>query len=140
MRNLIAIAYFLLSLIGCNGGGTTFATHSSVNGEDVVYSKTRVQAGIVHFECVRSASGQCHYTLFPRTCTNDPAPAAPPRACTAQPAEHFTVTAGDSRDVVGMSAPFDLCVRHDTRTVTADCREAKVATASAAAGPSATGG
>ena len=128
MRNLIATVYFLLSLVGCQGG-TTFATQASVDGQDVIYSKTRVQAGIVRFECVRSASGQCHYTLFPRECTADPAPAARPPACTSLPVERFTVAAGDHREVVGMQAAFDLCVRHDTRAVTADCREAKVAQA-----------
>ena len=41
MRNLIATMYFLLSLFGCDGGGTTLVTRASVDGEDVIYSKTR---------------------------------------------------------------------------------------------------
>jgi hypothetical protein len=142
MRNLIATLYFLLSLLGCDGGGTTFATRSSVDGEDMVYGKARVQGGIVHFECVRSASGECHYTLFPRECTLDPAPASPPRACSPLPAERFALKAGTSREVVGMTAAFDLCVSHDARALTIDCKDAAVAHAGAkgAGGASPTAG
>jgi hypothetical protein len=129
MRNLIATLYFLLSLLGCDSGGTTFATRTTVDGEDVVYGKAQVRSGIVHFECVRSASGECHYTVFPRECTADPAPASPPPACAALPAEHFTLKAGTSREVVGMSAAFDLCVSHDSRALTRDCKSSPVARA-----------
>src|SRR5688572_20051224 len=104
MRNLIATLYFLLSLLGCDGGGTTYAARSTIDGRDMVYGKASVRAGIVRFECVRSASGACHYTVFPRECTADPAPASPPRACASLPAERFAVAAGSRRDVVGMSS------------------------------------
>lgn len=129
MRNLIATLYFLLSLLGCDGGGTTLASRATVDGEDVVYGKARIQAGIVEFECVRSASGECHYTVFARECRADPAPASPPRACAPLPAEHFTLKAGTRREVVGMSTAFDLCVSHDARKLTADCKSADVARA-----------
>ncbi|QSX77076.1 hypothetical protein [Agrilutibacter solisilvae] len=134
MRNLFATLYFLLSLIGCDGGATTFATRATVDGEDIVYGKARVQSGIVHFECVRSASGQCHYTVFPRECTSvDPSPASRPPACAPLPAERFALPAGTSRDVVGMTAAFELCVSHDARVMTIGCKEATVAHAAARA-------
>jgi hypothetical protein len=132
MRNLIAMLYFLVSLLGCDTGGTTIATRATIDGEDVVYGKARVQGDIVHFECVRSTSGQCHYTVFPRQCSLDPAPASPPPACAPLPVERFTLKAGTSRDVVGMTASFDLCVSHDTRTLTIECKDAAVARAGAA--------
>jgi hypothetical protein len=141
MRNLIATLYFLLSLLGCDGGGTTLASRATVDGEDVVYGKARIQAGIVRFECVRSASGECHYTVFPRDCRRDPSPASPPRACAPLPPEHFSLKAGTSREVVGMSPAFDLCVSPDARKLTADCKVAAVAGApAAAAATTATGG
>ena len=138
MRNLIATLYFLLSLLGCDDGGTTYAARATVDGQDVVYGKASVRAGIVRFECVRSASGRCHYTVFPRECTADPAPASPPRACAPLPPEHFVLKAGTRRDVVGMSPAFDLCVSHDARALTHDCRNPAVARV--AAGPTATAG
>jgi hypothetical protein len=129
MRNLMATLYFLLSLLGCDGGGTSYATRATVDGHDVVYGKAQVRAGIVHFECVRSASGQCHYTVFPRECTADPAPASPPPVCAPLPVERFTLKAGTSRDIVGMSAAFDLCVSHDGRVQGPDCKDAAPPTA-----------
>lgn len=134
MRNLIATLYFLLSLLGCDGGGTTLATRSTIDGEDVVFGKARIQAGIIRFECVRSASGQCHYTVFPRACTADPAPASPPPACASLPAERFMLAAGTSREVVGMSTTFDLCVSHDGRELTRDCKSSPVTRAASTTG------
>ena len=139
MRNLMASLYFLLSLLGCDGGGTTYATRATVDGQDVVYGTARVRAGIVQFECLRSASGQCHYTVYPRECTADPAPASPPPACAPLPVERFTLKAGARRDVVGMSPTFELCVSHDARPLTRDCRATAVARVGNAGIPAAGG-
>ena len=139
MRNLIAMLYFLLSLLGCDGGGTTYATRATVDGQDVVYGKAGVRAGVVRFECVRSTSGQCHYTVFPRECTGDPAPASPPRSCATLPPEHFALEAGTQRDVVGMSPAFELCVSHDARALTPDCKAPVVARAATSAATAAGG-
>ena len=139
MRNLIATLYFLLSLLGCDGGGTTYAARSSVDGQDVVYGKANVRGGIVSFECVRSASGQCHYTVFPRECSADPAPASPPRSCAPLSPERFILKAGTHREVVGMSSSFDLCVSHDARTFSPGCKEPAVASMVPAAGTAAGG-
>lgn len=121
-RNLTATVYFLLSLFGCDGGGTTLITRASVDGEDALYSKASLRAGIARFECISSASGRCYYTLLPRACT--PARVAKGSAadkCSAQPIEHFAMAAGDSREIVGLPAQFDVCVSQGGEPQTTGC-------------------
>ena len=119
MRNLIASVYFLLSLFGCDSGGTTLVTRTTADGIDTVHSETRITADIARFECIRSASGRCHYTLFPRECASVPMQDA--SKCTSRPAEQFVLAAGDHREVVGLS-PFELCVSHEAGAVAPDCK------------------
>ena len=122
MRSLIAAVYYVLALFGCNGTGSTIVTHASVNGVDTLYSKTRIQGDITRFECIRSASGRCHYTLFPRACAATPAATTGSGSkCADQPIEQFALAAGDRREVMGLSA-FDQCVRNDAEPVTPDCK------------------
>ena len=121
-RNLTAMLYFLLALFGCDGGGTTIVTRASVDGRDALYSKTSFKAGITRFECIRSASGRCHYTLMPRECATATAVKGKVSTqCTARPIEHFAMTAGDSREIVGLPAHFDVCVSQGAEPQTTDC-------------------
>jgi hypothetical protein len=112
MHNLIAAVYFLLALFGYDGGGTLVVTRSMTDGVDAIHSRIRVTAGIARFECIASASGECHYTLFRREC------ASATGNCT--PAERFTMAAGATREVVGMP-PFDACVARDDTALAKDC-------------------
>ena len=114
MRNLIAAIYFVLAMFGCDGGGTTIVTHSIVDGAEVIHSKTRVLADVARFECISSATGECHYTLFPRKC------ASADRDCTKRPIDRFTLPRGDRREVVGLPK-FDACVAQDDAARTRDC-------------------
>ena len=114
MRNLIAAIYFLLALFGCDSGGTTIVTRSIVDGVDIVHASTRIQAGIARFECLASASGECHYTLFPQKC------ASANGACTDKPIDRFALRTGESREVVGLPA-FNACATSDNAEVQADC-------------------
>jgi hypothetical protein len=111
MHNLIATVYFLLSLLGWDGG-TTFVTRSMIDGADAIHSRIHVTAGIARFECVASASGECHYTLFRRGCAATSGGCAPP--------ERFAMAAGATREVVGMP-PFDACVARDDTALAKDC-------------------
>lgn len=115
MHNLIAAVYFLLALFGCDGGGTTIVTRSMVDGVDAIHSRIRITAGIARFECVASASGECHYTLFRRECAS--------ARSNCMPAERFAMAAGARREVVGMP-PFDACVARDDIALGEDCRPA----------------
>ena len=123
MNKLIALCAFVLSLFGCDGGGTTFVHRSSVDGNDALYSKAHVQAGVARFECLRSESGQCHYTVYPRDCAQGPvAPGSSAVAgqCPTEPARRFAVTSGDSRQVAGLR-DFSLCVSADGDVRGPDC-------------------
>jgi hypothetical protein len=106
MRNLFAALYFLLAVFGCDGGGTTTITRSVSNGVDLLHASTRVKAGVARFECLASASGECHYTLLPPQCASSKAP------CKEAPIDRFSMKTGESREVVGLPA-FTACISQD---------------------------
>lgn len=118
MHNLIAAIYFLLALFGYDGGGTTVITRSSIDGADVIYSRTRTMVGIARFECIASASGECHYTLFPRQC------ASLHGNCGDRPMDRLTVPVGGKREVVGLPA-FDACVTQGNAVTQRDCSQSQ---------------
>ena len=57
----------------------------------------------------------------------------PPRPTLRDDRVEGGLRAGTSRDVVGMTAAFELCVSHDARVMTIGCKEATVAHAAARA-------
>lgn len=122
MDKLIALCCFVLSLFGCDVGGSTFVHRTSANGSDVLYSKAHVQAGVARFECVRSASGQCHYAVYPRDCAQPAATGAGPQAsrCGAEAKQRFAIAAGESRQFAGLR-DFRLCVSPDGGMRGPDC-------------------
>ncbi|HEY5804690.1 MAG TPA: hypothetical protein VIT90_13445 [Lysobacter sp.] len=124
MRNVMAFVYFVLSLFGwIDGPGNTLVARSSENGVETLLSQTRVASGNVRFECLRSASGHCHYVVFAGRCASS-APAADGR-CTQQPAGTFDVRVGQTRERSDLPADFRLCVSHRDGEVDADCKPAR---------------
>ncbi|MGY0558525.1 hypothetical protein [Lysobacter sp. A421] len=106
----MALVYFVLSLFGCDIGGSTYVTRATVDGTDTLYSQATTQAGVARFECLRSASGACHYTVFPRECPPASGPTSPQlERCESKPIERFTVAKGESRQIAGLQG-FRLCV------------------------------
>ncbi len=129
MNKLIALCYFVFSLFGCDVGGTTFVHRTSVDGTDALYSKAHVQAGVARFECLRSESGQCYYTVYPQGCApavagTDVAAAGQAGACPAEPVRRFIVASGDSRQITGLR-DFSLCVSADGGVRGPDCEVAE---------------
>lgn len=114
MPTLIALLQFLFSLAGYSLGATNFNDHIAQGGHDVLSSNARVQDGIARFECQASASGWCHYTLYPAHCGLT-------QNCTRPPLQRFTVARGDSRQIVGLS-DFRLCVGIDAAALGPDCQ------------------
>jgi hypothetical protein len=108
MDKLTALLYFVLSLLGLDTGGNTLVHRTSIDGADTLHSRTTVQAGIARFECLRSASGRCHYLVLPRDCTSAPAPERA-AGCESRPVERFALEKGDSRQIAGLQN-FRLCV------------------------------
>lgn len=111
MDKFTALLYFMLSLLGFDTGGDTLVHRTSVDGADTLHSRTTVQAGVARFECLRSASGRCHYLVLPRDCTPDSA-SRTTAGCASRPVERFALDNGDSRQIAGLQN-FRLCVSTD---------------------------
>ncbi len=121
MNKLIALCYFVLSLYGCDVGGNTFVHRTHVGGADTLYSKVVTQPGVARFQCLRSASGQCYYTLFPRDCASTPGATGKRSAsCQSEPVKHFAIAIGDSRWIAALQN-FSLCVSAEDATPGPDC-------------------
>ena len=121
MNKLIALCYFVLSLYGCDVGGSTYVHRIQVDGTDTLHSKVVVHPGIARFECVRSASGRCYYTVFPRDCALT-AEASGTRidTCRSTPAKRFAIDHGDRRQIPQLQR-FLVCVSAHNRMPGPDC-------------------
>ena len=124
MNKLIALFYFVLSLYGCDVGGSTFV-HRSVGDTDVLYSSVPAQPGVARFVCLRSASGQCHYTLFPRECATASGSTTASghhrnTRCPTEQVKRFAVAEGHSRRIAEAQR-FRLCVGAADGKTGADC-------------------
>lgn len=110
MNRLIALFYFVLSLIGFDVGGSSFEHRATANGTEVLLSRAHVEAGVARFDCVHSASGECHYLVLPRSCgALGDADADPGDACRQSPIARFSLAKGESHQVPGLQQ-FRLCV------------------------------
>lgn len=112
MDKLLALAAFLASLIGCDGGRDTVVHRIAGPAGDLLLSRASVQAGSARFDCVQSASGACHYLVLPPGCVVA-------RTC-ADRSRRFEVAAGQSRQLIGLHA-FRVCVAGDARLASAPC-------------------
>ena len=123
MNTFIAIVCFVLSLFGVDIGSHTFVDRIRADGADTLYSKVVAQPDATRFECVRSASGQCYYTVFPRECT--PASASGPAGtrtedCLSKPVLRFALANGGSRRIPALHG-LRLCVSAAAGSVGPDC-------------------
>jgi hypothetical protein len=119
---LSALLYFVLSLFGVDVGRSTFVDRVVVDGAYALSSRATVEAGVARFECLRSASGHCYYTLFPRQCPPSSTTGGKvDAACLAKPIERFVVANGDSRQLTGLN-DFRLCVSETDATPGTGCQ------------------
>ncbi|TZF86692.1 hypothetical protein [Cognatilysobacter lacus] len=102
MDTLFAVFAFLASLAGFHSGRDTVVHRVVTNGVYLLASRATVEAGVARFECMRSASGRCHYLVLPHDCSDS-------KACTGR---RYDVAVGDVRQVAGLHA-FRLCVSGD---------------------------
>jgi hypothetical protein len=118
MNILIAAVYSVLALFGSDLGSQTFVDRIRVDGADVLVSKVVTQPVVTRFECLRSTSGRCYYTLFPRDC----APTSTPHSygCRSTPVEQFALANGDRRQIQALP-DFRVCVSPDATIAGPDC-------------------
>lgn len=127
MHYLLALIWFVLALVGLDGYGShSHVTRATVDGVDVLYSRTRVIADIADFTCVRSASGLCHYRLLARDCMAPRSRATTASACKPIPARQFALATGASREITGLPARFTLCVGQHGDAAGAECETLSV--------------
>ena len=113
MSKLIALMHFLLALAGCSLGVTSYSDRIAIGKHEVLVSSARVQDGIARFECERSDSGWCHYTLYPDACFGT--------GCTSAPMQRFSIALGQSRQIAGLTG-FHPCVATTTIPLDPRCR------------------
>ena len=110
MKTVIALVLYVLSLCGIDVSNETRIDRIVSNGTDVLYSRVVARPNGTRIECLRSASGQCYYTVFPRQCAT--ASGRPPVDCLTKPVERFALAKGASRRMPSL-APSSLCVSVD---------------------------
>ena len=112
MKTVLAILVYTLSLFGIDVGSKIRIDHIQDHGTDVLYSEVVAQPTGTRFECVRSASGQCYYTVFAKECTTPGR--RPPTDCLDQPVKRFALADGDSRQVPSLPS-MRMCVSADAK-------------------------
>jgi hypothetical protein len=122
MNKFIASICLLLCLTGCERGRTV-VVHAIANGHDVVYSQVHVIGQLATFRCLRSESGQCHYTVVADDC-------APASTACSSPPKRFTVGEGNAMSFTSLPPGFRSCVAA-TAAPDGDCAPLAAAIASA---------
>ena len=118
MKTVLAIVMWTLSLFGIELGSHVRIDHIRTNGTDVLVSRVEARSTGTRFECVRSASGRCYYTVYPRACAA--ASGREGARCDAQPVERFALANGDRRQLATL-AGARVCVRADATLARPDC-------------------
>ncbi len=120
MKTFLAIIMYSLSLFGIDIGSQIRTDRVRSNGTDVLYSKVVTRPTGTRFECLRSESGQCYYTVYPRECAPTSATSTHADDCLSRPVERFALAKGGSRQIPALSG-FRLCVSADAGSLGPDC-------------------
>lgn len=118
MDTLLAIVFYALSLFGIDVGSHTRVDRVRSNGADVLYSKVVAQPTLTRFECVRSASGRCYYTVYAPHCSQaDPVAKRKPGCASV---DRFALARGDARQMSAYPG-LRMCVSSDAHDAASDC-------------------
>ncbi len=122
MQLLISIFSFLLTLVGWNPQhGVTTLSVSSVDGVQVNSSKAVVNGGDARFECLRSASGRCHYVVFAGGCERKALDGVPAHTCVPAVVDRFVLQAGESRQLHALPGSVRYCMDHQSMPAGPGC-------------------
>ncbi|MFC0679659.1 hypothetical protein ACFFGH_17615 [Lysobacter korlensis] len=121
MDKIMALLYFTLSLFGFDAGGSTFVHRSRVDGADALHTRITVQVGVARFECLQSATGQCHYLVRTQRCADEGGTAvAGPAACSATNTRRFVLGDGEQLHIAGLQR-FRLCIGSTAAAPGSEC-------------------
>jgi hypothetical protein len=101
MDKLIVFFSLLGALFGFDGGRDEVVHRIVVSGHDVLLSRASMRDGHARLDCLRSATGACHYVLLPTGCATE-------AACAAR-ARRYDVAAGGTHRIEGTRG-LRLCV------------------------------
>ena len=119
MDTLLAVVFYALSLFGIDIGSHTRVDRIQSNGTDVLYSKVVAQPTVTRFECLRSASGQCYYTVYAADCAAAPDAASKAKQdCAA--VDRFALARGDARQMTARHG-LRMCVSAEPHAPAPDC-------------------
>ena len=116
MDTLLAILFYALSLFGIDIGSHTRVDRIRSNDTDVLYSKVVAQPTSTRFECVRSTSGRCYYTVYASDC--DASPREPAQGCAS--VARFALARGDARQMTARRG-LRMCVSSQAHGAAPDC-------------------
>ena len=116
VKTALAILLWTLSLFGIEVGSQIRIDRIRANDTDVLYSRVIARPTGTRFECLRSASGQCYYTLFAPECTPGDV-----TKCDGTPVDHFALAKGGSRQIASLST-VRVCVSVDATAARPDCQ------------------
>jgi hypothetical protein len=115
MDTILAIVFYALSLFGIDIGSHTRVDRIRSNDTDVLYSKVIAQPTGTRFECLRSASGQCYYTVYASDCGTA---AKPAQGCAS--VDRFALARGGARQMTARPG-LRMCVSAEAHARVSDC-------------------
>lgn len=123
MRLLMSFLSFLLTLAGWHPQpGITTLSVSSVDGVQVNSTKAVVNGGDARFECLRSASGRCHYVVFAGGCKPAGSQATGvAKDCATLRVQRFVLQAGQSRELRALPGSVRYCIDHQAMPAGPGC-------------------
>ncbi len=124
MQLFISLFSFLLTLVGWNPQpGVTTLSVSSVDGVQVNSSKAVVHGGDARFDCLRSASGRCHYVVFAGRCGEAVVDDGSVPACPSAVVDRFVLRAGESRQLHALPGSVRYCMDHQSMPAGPGCSQ-----------------
>ena len=93
-----------------------------INDDGRGETKPRTTPIASNFQCVQSATGQCHYALYTSRCnTVEGGGGKPATSCNYQVFEEFTVAVGQTRAVRRLPEGYKQCMKPDAMPNVPNC-------------------
>lgn len=120
MDRMLALAAFVLSLLGCEPQRSVFESRAIGDGRDLLHARASIESGVARFDCLASTTGLCYWTVHPAGCTGDSGTVVAP--CAAAASRRFALAVDDSRHLPGV-ASARVCVADRAGAASPACHE-----------------